>query len=243
MRGMRSSIGPRPTPLPGAPRSALQTVRSLLPYLWPKGDHIAHLRLVLACLFLIAAKVATVYVPLVYSHAVDALVPKAGAAVAVPVALIVGYGLLRVASSGFGELRDAVFAAVQQRTVRLVALQAFRHMHLLSLRFHLDRQTGGLSRGIERGTTGIDNVLRMAVFNVIPTLIEVLMVAGDIVAPVRLAVRGADGAGGGAVSGVHAGVHQLAGEYPAEDERERQRCAVQGGGQPAELRNREIFRQ
>jgi ATP-binding cassette subfamily B protein len=150
----------------------------LLPYLWPKGDHIAHLRLVLACLFLIAAKVATVYVPLVYSHAVDALVPKAGAVVAVPVALIVGYGLLRVASSGFGELRDAVFAAVQQRTVRRVALQAFRHMHLLSLRFHLDRQTGGLSRGIERGTTGIDNVLRMAVFNVIPTLIEVLMVAG-----------------------------------------------------------------
>jgi ATP-binding cassette subfamily B protein len=156
----------------------LQTVRSLLPYLWPKGDHIAHLRLGLACLFLIGAKVATVYVPLVYSHAVDALVPKGGALVAVPVALIVGYGLLRVASSGFGELRDAVFAAVQQRTVRRVALQAFRHMHLLSLRFHLDRQTGGLSRGIERGTTGIDNVLRLAVFNVIPTLLEVLMVAG-----------------------------------------------------------------
>jgi ATP-binding cassette, subfamily B, heavy metal transporter len=173
---MRSSIGPRPTALPGPTRSGLQTVTSLLPYLWPKGDHIAHLRLLLACVFLVIAKVATVYVPLVYSHAVDALAPKDGAMVVVPVALIVGYGLLRVASAAFGELRDAVFAAVQQRIVRRVALQAFRHMHRLSLRFHLDRQTGGLSRGIERGTTGIDNVLRLAVFNVIPTLLEVAMV-------------------------------------------------------------------
>jgi ATP-binding cassette subfamily B protein len=111
---------------------------------------------------------------------VDALAPKSGSAaiLAVPVALIIAYGLLRVASSGFGELRDAVFAAVQQRTVRRVALRAFRHMHMLSLRFHLDRQTGGLSRGIERGTTGIDNVLRLAVFNIIPTLLEVAMVTG-----------------------------------------------------------------
>jgi ATP-binding cassette, subfamily B, heavy metal transporter len=173
---MRSSIGPRPPALPGPQRSGLQTVTSLLPFLWPKGDHIAHLRLLVACVFLVAAKVATVYVPLVYSHAVDALAPKGGAMVVVPVALIVGYGLLRVASAAFGELRDAVFAAVQQRIVRRVALQTFRHMHRLSLRFHLDRQTGGLSRGIERGTTGIDNVLRLAVFNVIPTLLEVAMV-------------------------------------------------------------------
>jgi ATP-binding cassette subfamily B protein len=166
--------------LPGPRRSALQTVGSLLPYLWPKGDVGAHVRLIAACTFLVAAKIANVYVPLVYSRAVDALAPKSGSAaiLAVPVALIIAYGLLRVASSGFGELRDAVFAAVQQRTVRRVALRAFRHMHMLSLRFHLDRQTGGLSRGIERGTTGIDNVLRLAVFNIIPTLLEVAMVTG-----------------------------------------------------------------
>ncbi len=95
---------------------------------------------------------------------------------AVPVALIVGYGLLRVASGGFGELRDAVFAAVQQRTVRRVALRTFTHLHRLSLRFHLDRQTGGLSRAMERGTAGIENVLRLAVFNILPTLLEVAMV-------------------------------------------------------------------
>jgi ATP-binding cassette subfamily B protein len=173
---MRSTLGPRPTPLPGPDRSGLQTIRSLLPYLWPKGDIPAHIRLIVACLFLVAAKVATVYVPLVYSRAVDALAPKGGAMIVVPAALIVAYGLLRVASSGFGELRDAVFAAVQQRTIRRVALQAFRHMHNLSLRFHLDRQTGGISRGIERGTTGIGNVLRLAVFSIIPTLLEVVMV-------------------------------------------------------------------
>jgi ABC-type transport system involved in Fe-S cluster assembly fused permease/ATPase subunit len=173
-------MGPRPPPLPGPRRSALQTIGSLLPYLWPKGDMGAHVRLIAACAFLVAAKIANVYVPLVYSRAVDALAPKSGSAaiLAVPIALIVAYGLLRVASSGFGELRDAVFAAVQQRTVRRVALRAFRHMHMLSLRFHLDRQTGGLSRGIERGTTGIDNVLRLAVFNIIPTLLEVAMVTG-----------------------------------------------------------------
>jgi ATP-binding cassette subfamily B protein len=161
--------------LPGEHRSMLATVRSLLPYLWPKGDRNAHIRVILAAAFLAAAKVATVYIPLVYSRAVDALSPVNHPAT-IPLALILGYGLLRVASAAFGELRDAVFASVQQRTVRRVALQTFRHMHGLSLRFHLDRQTGGLSRAIERGTAGVQQVLRMAVFNVLPTLLEVLMV-------------------------------------------------------------------
>ena len=165
--------------LPGEPRSTLATVRSLLPYLWPKGDRRSHVRVMLAVICLTLAKVATVYIPLVYSHAIDALSPK-NSPVVVPIALILGYGLLRVASAGFGELRDAVFAAVQQRTVRRVALQTFQHMHGLSLRFHLDRQTGGLSRAIERGTAGVQQVLRLAVFNVLPTLLEVLMVTAII---------------------------------------------------------------
>jgi ABC-type transport system involved in Fe-S cluster assembly fused permease/ATPase subunit len=159
------------------PRSGLQTIGSMLPYLWPKGDPGAHLRVVAAALFLVGAKLATVYVPIVYAHAVDALAPKgAQGMLAVPVALIIAYGLLRVASSGFGELRDAVFAAVQQRAVRRVALSTFEHMHRLSLRFHLDRQTGGLSRAIDRGTKGIENVLRLAVFNILPTFLEVALV-------------------------------------------------------------------
>ena len=168
----------RPSTAP-LPRSTLATVRSLLPYLWPRGDRSAHVRVVLAAICLVLAKVATVYVPLIYSHAVDALSP-AGHPATVPLALILGYGLLRVASAGFGELRDAVFAAVQQRTTRRVALDTFRHMHGLSLRFHLDRQTGGVSRAIERGVAGIQQVLRLAVFNLLPTLFEVVLVTGTI---------------------------------------------------------------
>ncbi len=167
----------------GPPRSTAQTIRSLLPYIWPKGDPANRVRVVIAAVFLLLAKGATIYVPIVYGRAVDALAPKghvAGAVLVVPAALILAYGLLRIASQGFGELRDAVFAAVQQRAARKVALQTFEHLHALSLRFHLDRQTGGLSRVIDRGTNGIQSVLRLAVFNVIPTLFEMLAVTAII---------------------------------------------------------------
>jgi len=164
----------------GRQRSGLRTVASLLPYLWPQADIGARVRLGIAVLLLVLAKVAAVYVPMLYSRAVDALAPHNGGVLAVPVALIVGYGLVRLASSGFAELRDAVFASVQQRTARRLALQTFRHLHRLSLRFHLDRQTGGLSRVIERGQNGIQSVLRLAVFNVIPTLLELVMVTAIV---------------------------------------------------------------
>ena len=170
---LMSSTEFRPDPADG--RTGFQTIRSLLPYLWPSGAPGVRARVVLAVAFLLAAKVATVYIPLVYSHAVDALAPK-NHILTIPFALIGAYALLRVASSGFGELRDAVFASVQQRTIRAVALQTFEHLHRLSLRFHLDRQTGGLSRAIERGTAGVESVLRLAVFNILPTLLEVLLV-------------------------------------------------------------------
>ena len=164
--------------LPGRSRTSAETIKSLAPYLWPSGDPVARLRVVVAVTFLILAKVATVFVPIFYARAVDRLSNAGGVAhvLAVPVGLIVGYGLMRLASAGFGELRDAVFAAVQQRTVRRVALRTFQHMHRLSLRFHLDRQTGGVSRAIERGSAGIESVLRLAVFNIVPTLFELVMV-------------------------------------------------------------------
>ena len=164
-----------PTSVVPPPRGMFGTIRSLLPYLWPRDDPGARVRVVCAFALLIAAKAATVYIPLVYGHAVDALAPKHNP-VAVPFALIIAYGLLRVGSAGFAEMRDAVFAKVQQRTVRKVALRTFKHLHQLSLRFHLDRQTGGLSRTLERGTAGIESVLRLAVFNILPTLFEVGLV-------------------------------------------------------------------
>ena len=174
---MRRTTGAKPLTLPGVHRTTLQTLAALLPFLWPKDDIGARVRASLAGLFLVISKVANVCVPLVYAAAVDALLPKGtNPVIAVPAALIVGYGLLRVTASGFGEMRDAIFAAVQQRTVRRIALQTFQHMHKLSLRFHLDRATGGLSRAIERGTVGVEAVLRMMVFSVVPTLLEVVMV-------------------------------------------------------------------
>ena len=162
--------------LSGPPaRSHADTLRSLLPYVWPKDEPGLRVRVVIALAALILAKVATVYVPVVLSWAVDALTPAEGrgAIVAVPVAIVFGYGLLRFAASMFQELRDAVFSAVAQRAVRRVGHATFQHLHALSLRFHLDRQTGGLSRAIERGTKGIDTVLRFALFSTIPTLLEI----------------------------------------------------------------------
>ncbi|GAN77012.1 ABCB family ABC transporter ATP-binding protein/permease [Acidisphaera rubrifaciens] len=162
-------------------RTAWATIRSLIPYVWPRDDRGVRLRVLAAFGFLLLAKVATVAVPLVYSRAVDALAPKGGEGMlSIPLALILGYGLLRLASAAFAELRDAVFVAVQQRIVRRVAIRTFRHLHRLSMRFHMDRQTGGLSRAIERGTTGMQTVLRLGVFNVVPTLAEMLLVTGII---------------------------------------------------------------
>jgi ATP-binding cassette, subfamily B, heavy metal transporter len=151
-------------------------LRALIGYLWPASEPAMRVRVVLAMACLVAAKGALVFVPLFYKEAVDALSPGVDAAVALPVAMILGYGLARVLSLVFGELRDAVFAKVGQRAIRVVALQVFEHLHALSLRFHLDRQTGGLSRAIERGTRAIDTLLRFSLFNIIPTLIEIAMV-------------------------------------------------------------------
>ncbi len=156
-------------------RSHLDTIATLLPYLWPKDDPALRLRVVLALFFLACAKVAAVAVPLVLAAAVDALAPREAPLVAVPFALVAGYGLLRLAASGFQELRDAVFVRVAQAAIRTVGLATFRHLHALSLRFHLDRQTGGLSRMVERGVRGIETVLRFALFNTIPTLVEILL--------------------------------------------------------------------
>ena len=172
-----SSFGPAATT---SQRGHFQTLLTLAPYLWPRGETGLRVRVVIALVLMVLAKAANVLVPIAYARAVDALGPKEGAAAlaTAPVALVLGYGLLRITSSWFGELRDAVFTRVQARAGRVIALQVFRHLHALSLRFHLDRQTGGVSRVIERGTRGINFVLDFMLFNIIPTLIEILLVAG-----------------------------------------------------------------
>ena len=181
----RNSHAPAPAQLPPSlqvQRSTTQTVISLLPYLWPVGNPGARVRVVIAMVFMLLSKIATVYVPVIYGRIIDALTATdaATAAFIVPVALIVAYGLVRIGAAGFGDIRDALFASVQQRAVRLLALRTFRHLHAVSLRFHLDRQTGGLSRVIDRGVLGMQSVLRLAVFNVVPTALELVMVTAII---------------------------------------------------------------
>ncbi|MCA3360926.1 MAG: ABC transporter ATP-binding protein/permease [Roseomonas sp.] len=165
-----------PRPNASIPFSALGRIA---PHLWPVGEPMLRLRVVAALLLLAAAKAANVLVPIAYARAVDALAPQsgAGAVIAVPIALLVGYGLLRVMASALGELRNAVFSKVQARAGRRVALQVFRHLHALSMRFHMDRATGGLSRVIERGVRGIATSLNFLLFNIIPTIVEILFVA------------------------------------------------------------------
>ena len=164
----------RPSPIQpsnSANRADWQTLRSLVPYLlefkW---------RVIVAMSLLIFSKLANVSVPLVLKEIIDAM-DKTKSVLVVPVFLVVGYGVLRLISTLFGELRDAVFANVTQRAIRRVALQVFEHLHSLSLRFHLDRQTGGVSRDIERGTRGIGFLLNFTLFNILPTLLEIGLVA------------------------------------------------------------------
>ena len=153
------------------PRAGWRTVRLLLPYLWDfKG------RVAVALVFLVAAKLANVSVPLILKRVVDALDPTQ-AVLVLPFMLLLAYGLLRLSTTLFAELRDIVFIRVTQRAVRRIALTVFRHLHALSLRFHLDRQTGGVSRDIERGTRGIGTLMSYMLFSIVPVILEFVLVA------------------------------------------------------------------
>jgi ATP-binding cassette subfamily B protein len=164
-------------PAPAAKRGATgargdwRVVRSLLPYLLEFKARVA-----LALVFLVAAKLANVGVPLVMKRIVDSL-DASRAVLVLPLALLVTYGLLRLSTTLFAELRDVVFVRVAKRAIRRVALQVFRHLHSLSLRFHLERQTGGVSRDIERGTRGISTLLSYMLFAIIPVVLEFSLVA------------------------------------------------------------------
>ena len=158
---------------PSSPRGAWKTILSLFPYLW-EHKH----RVILAIIFLVVAKVASVAVPLLLKQIVDSLDSARQPILILPLALLFGYGALRLASALFNEMRDAVFAKVTQHSVRRVALKVFRHLHALALRFHLERQTGGISRDIERGSRGISFLLSFMLFNILPTLLEIGLIAG-----------------------------------------------------------------
>jgi len=162
--------------VPRTHRGDWATIRTLLPYLWEyKGRVLA----AISCLVL--AKVANVGVPVLLKQIVDSL-DRETAALFVPLALLVAYGLLRLSTTMFTELREFLFAKVTQRAVRKIALQVFRHLHALSLRFHLHRQTGGLTRDVERGQRGISTLISYALFSILPTLVEITLVSVILIA-------------------------------------------------------------
>ena len=162
------------------PRKNSATLKELARYLWPKGRTDLRRRVVLAMLFLIAAKLINVTVPFLLKHAVDNLSSTTNGneqALYAAICFVVAYAIARVMVQVFGEARDFVFAKVSQHTQRVLGLQTFQHLHGLSLAFHLDRQTGGLSRVIERGTRGVQSVLSFLLFNILPTFFEVGLVS------------------------------------------------------------------
>jgi ATP-binding cassette subfamily B protein len=175
MRSHSLPLPPAPPTGPNAaPRSDLATLRKLLPYLWQW-----RWRVLIALAFLVAAKLANIGVPLVLKQLVDALDLKPGdprTALAVPVALLVAYGLLRLSITAFTELREYLFYPVAARIARRVSLEAFEHLLALSLRFHLERQTGGVSRDMERGSRSIQSLLNYTIYNILPTLVEITLV-------------------------------------------------------------------
>ena len=175
MRGARSLSSSVPAPdVPAGPRSDWRTLARLLPYLWQYKW-----RVLAALLFVIGAKVANVGVPVLLKNLIDSMTIKPGdpaALLVVPAGLLLAYGALRLMTSLFTELRELVFAKATQGASRQIALQTFEHLHALSLRFHLERQTGGMTRDIERGVRGIESLVSFALYSIVPTLVEVAMV-------------------------------------------------------------------
>ncbi len=163
-----------PVPASTGPRSDWATLRKLLPYLWQY-----RWRVLLALGFMVGAKLANVSVPLLLKELIDSMALKPGdprVALVVPIGLLVAYGALRLSTSLFTELRELVFAKATEGTARSISLSVFRHLHSLSLRFHLERQTGGMTRDIERGTRAVHSLISYSLYSIVPTLIEVVMV-------------------------------------------------------------------
>jgi ATP-binding cassette subfamily B protein len=166
------------------PGQGMSVIKSVLPYLWPKGRGDIKLRVILSMLALLVGEILGVMAPFFYKAAVDGLAPDAGADQTVylltagAIGLTVAYGVMRLLSVGFSQLRDVIFARVGQRALRQLALETFQHMHRLSLRYHITRKTGGLSRIIERGVKGVEFLLRFMLFSIGPLVLKLLIVAG-----------------------------------------------------------------
>lgn len=175
------SDAPQPDPQPNSAsterQSGMRTIRKVAPYLWPADKPWVKRRVILAMLALVLSKVVSVYTPFLYRDAVDVLAQDGVPSLALgAVGLTVAYGIARLMNVGFQQLRDAIFARVAQRALRMLALETFEHIHRLSLRYHISRKTGGLSRIIERGVKGVEFLLRFLLFSIGPLILELLLI-------------------------------------------------------------------
>ena len=209
----------------------------VLPYLWEYRG-----RLVLALSCLIIAKLANVSVPLILKQIVDGL-NQPNALLMVPAFLLIGYGLLRFSTTLFTDLRDVVFARVTQRAIRRLALEVFQHLHALSLRFHLERQTGGVARDIERGARGIETLMRFLIFSILPSLLEMTLVGLILVTQYEIWFALITLGDSGHLYRADHQHHGVAHQVPPRDERDGLQGQHQSHRQPAQLRDGQVFRQ
>jgi ABC-type multidrug transport system fused ATPase/permease subunit len=227
-----------PAPATGE-RHDWQTLKSLLPFIWAyKG------RVLFALACLVAAKGANVSVPIIFKHLIDGLtITPEQAFIVVPAALLLAYGALRFSTSLLTELREVVFARVTQQAVREISLRVFRHLHALSLRFHLERQTGGLTRDIERGTRSIGSLISYTLYSILPTLIEIGMVIGILLVNYDAVFALITLSALTDLHRVHRQGDELAHRAAARGQRARFRRQRARDRQPDQLRDGEVFQQ
>ena len=225
-----------------------RTLYHLWPYMWPSDRSDLKARVVFALGLLLVAKLATIAVPFTFKWATDSLVddparPAWGWVLAVPLTMTAAYGGMRIVMALLTQARDGLFAKVAMNAVRRLAVMTFEHMHQLSLRFHLERKTGGLTRVLERGRNAIETIVRMMILQLIPTIVEVALICVVLlyqfdwryVLVIFVTVI--------ALHLVHVSRDGLADRHPPQDERERHRRQHQGDRLAAQLRDRQVFRQ
>ena len=232
----------------------ITVLRELLPYIWPANRPDLRWRVVFALGALVVAKAITLAVPIAYKQIIDLLTGQASSGTPaggvsmlglamLPAMLIVAYGVGRILMVVFAQFRDIWFTVVAQHAVRELANRTFRHLHELSLRFHLERRTGGLSRVIERGVNGVDTIVRMAVLNSIPTAVELLMISGLVAWYFGWIYVGGRAGHRWTLCLVHVLGERTAHLHSPRHERVRHRGALEGRGQSAQLRDGQIFQQ
>ena len=234
----------------GGERATLTgTVKLLWPYIWPADRADLKLRVFFAVALMLLSKLVTIAIPYAFKWATDALAGKprrdslsAVALLAGAVALTILYGILRVLMALTQQGRDALFAAVAMNAVRRLAIEVFVHLHRLSLRFHLERKTGGLTRVLERGRNAIETIIRTSMLTAVPTIVEFALIVGAFLYLVRLALRRGGHRDRRRLSRLHDDRHQLAHRHPPFDERKRHRRQHQGDRQPAQFRDGQVFR-